>query len=141
MDNRFLKGRTSEIIRITVSFEFAARDGIILTRSSDERAGHRSSRRLYNGDRPTRAELLRGCVESADQNTYAGDENPRQLFSIENAHILPILLIGIPLILQFDKTIVTSNFDRIALRCENPSLYSSKNWLPKTKFDLFKLDE
>jgi len=41
----------------------------------------------------------------------------------------------------FDKTIVTSNFTRIALRCENPGLYSSKNWLSKTKFDLLKLDE
>jgi hypothetical protein len=44
-------------------------------------------------------------------------------------------------IIEFGKTIVTSNFQRIALRCENPSLYSSKNWLSKTKFDLIKLDE
>jgi hypothetical protein len=42
---------------------------------------------------------------------------------------------------RFDKTIVTSNFARIAQRCENPGLYGSKNWLPKTKFDLFKIDE
>ena len=46
-----------------------------------------------------------------------------------------------PCDVQFDKTIVTSNFARIAQRCENPGLYSSRNWLPKTKFDLFKLDE
>jgi hypothetical protein len=42
---------------------------------------------------------------------------------------------------RFEKTIVTSNFTRIALRCENPGLCSSKNWLSKTKFDLLKLDE
>jgi hypothetical protein len=41
----------------------------------------------------------------------------------------------------FDKTIVTSNCEPIALRCENPRVYSSENWLSKTKFDLFKLDK
>jgi hypothetical protein len=41
----------------------------------------------------------------------------------------------------FEKTIVTSNFERIVLLCKICSLYSSKNWLSKTKFDLSKLDE
>jgi hypothetical protein len=55
--------------------------------------------------------------------------------------LLDALMQGVGNFHKSEKPIVTSNFQRIALRRENRGLYSSENWLSKTKFDLFKIDE
>jgi hypothetical protein len=41
----------------------------------------------------------------------------------------------------FDKTIVTSNSAAGWLQREKPTVSGSKNWLPKTEFEVPKVDE